>query len=618
MSEQPQREQYSVQFEPSGRRVTVDAATSLSEAAGLARVAIDFPCGHQGNCGKCRVQVQGDSGTASLPEHIHLTQTERDAGLRLACQVTVNADLTVIVPEQPHVTMGYKILVDASAIARAFHDPVVRILRVAVPAPTLDDDRTDWSRLLAVTGLVEADIAVLRIVRKAFAGGCYEGTAVLSEQKLIDYIPGDRPVECYGAAFDIGTTTLVARLLCLRTGKEVARTARLNPQVSFGADVLSRILYASHGPANLAELHAQVRIALREMLDEMLTSTTIAANAVYGVTVAGNSVMQHLFAGLDPAPIGRAPFVSATNDAMTISATDIGLRLHPRAECYIFPAIAGYVGGDIVAGLVATGFADSATPALFVDIGTNGEMVVRAWGQLIATSCAAGPAFEGAGITHGMRATSGAIEHVRLDDRVYYTTVGTGPAIGICGSGLIDLVAELLRVGLLSESGQFATTPPPGCPIALTTRLREVDDSIAFIVVEGFESPSGRSIALFERDIAELRLATASIRSGIEILLRRAKLDYSDLGQVLVAGAFGNYVHCENAQRIGVLPTHIDSRRIEFVGNSSLEGARLALMSLGVRTESARLAREIEHVDLSLDPAFHETFVDALVFPEIL
>jgi uncharacterized 2Fe-2S/4Fe-4S cluster protein (DUF4445 family) len=391
----------------------------------------------------------------------------------------------------------------------------------------------------------------------------------------------------------------------------------MNPQTAFGDDVVSRILHARQGPQHLHELQNALLSAVNAMLGSLAGQAGIDRNRIYAVAFAGNTTMQHLLSGVNPGALGEVPFVPVTCQSLLLDSEELGCLIHPRGQAYVFPVIGGFVGGDTVAGLLATRLSDAFGPTLFVDIGTNGEIVLAHEGKMSAASCAAGPAFEGARISQGMRAAAGAIEKVVFDGAVRYSVIGNAPPVGLCGSALIDLAAELLRHGVLLPEGLFV---PPGqlpseVPPAIRERVVPYDGAHGFVLAPADETGMGAPLILTQRDVRELQLATAAIRAGIAILLRRAGLRSTDLYRVLVAGGFGNFIRRSNAQRIGLLPSELPHSRISFVGNTSLAGARLAAVSQSARRQAEELARRPIHIDLSQDVHFHEEFVEAMFFP---
>jgi uncharacterized 2Fe-2S/4Fe-4S cluster protein (DUF4445 family) len=495
------------------------------------------------------------------------------------------------------------------------------------------------------------DVSLLRELPARLREADFRGTAVLFENRLLDFEPGNTEADAFALAIDVGTTTLVGELLDLGTGSRWAVDARLNPQTRFGDDVLSRILHSRQSPDGLTQLRDAVVQAVEEMIGQLCRQAGTGRDRIYELTVAGNTTMQQMLCGIDCGPLGEVPFAPASGRGLECPAIELGIHIHPRGVALIMPVIGGFVGGDTVAGILATGLMPQPTsvdqwgrhfclpmtgrnacptdlnacptdliegPTLFVDIGTNGEIVLLADGKLSAASTAAGPAFEGARISRGMRGCSGAIEKVVVEDRLHANVIGNVPPVGLCGSGLIDAAAELLRHGVLTPQGRLLPPNqlPPGVLPDLAARVVMHEGHTAFVLASETESADGRPILLTQRDFRELQLATGAIRAGIVILLRRAGLEPKDLQNVLIGGGFGNFIRRSNAQRIGLLPTEIEHRRIRYMGNTSLAGARMAALSRRARDLAEELARRTEHVDLSTDAGFHRAFADAMIFPE--
>jgi uncharacterized 2Fe-2S/4Fe-4S cluster protein (DUF4445 family) len=503
-------------------------------------------------------------------------------------------------------------------------DVAVRKKYVEMPPPSRDDETPDTDRLQRIVGEFTLDLALLRRLPARFRAAGFRGTAVLADHRLIDFEPGDTASQCYAIAFDIGTTTLVGVLLDLNTGLECGSVSRMNPQTSLGDDVISRILCARESARGLAELNAAVIDALNDMIIEIADQADIGIDHIYEATFAGNTTMQHLLEGVDPSALGEVPFPPATGHSLLLDAAPLGLKINSCGRAYIYPVIGGFVGGDTVAGIVATALDRAEKPTVLIDIGTNGEIVVCHDGRMMATSTAAGPAFEGARITYGMRATAGAIEKVIFDPAdsreagVRINVIGNVPPVGLCGSALVDAVAELLRHGILMHEGLLLAPDqlPENVSIPLRERLIVTDNGPAFVLATAEESGIEGPVLLTQKDIRELQLATAAIRAGFNILLRRVGLDVRAIDRVLIAGGFGNFIRRSNAQRIGLLPAGIERHRIVFVGNTSLAGARLAAVSQNVRAHAETLARRTRHVDLSMDPAFQMEYIEGMFFPE--
>ena len=608
-----------VTFQPSGETVYVLQGTGLLEAAAGAGIALDQPCGGLGKCGKCRLIVSSGACQPSPAEMDVLSADELTAGFRLACQSSVCGPATVEVPATSLPSAQQKILTRSADAPLAIVDPVVRKRYVELPPPDRADDDPDLLRLKKAVGPFEVGLEMLRQIPARLRQTEFRGTAVLAGRRLIDFEPQNTQAENFAVATDVGTTTLVAVLLDLNTASQLAVTSRLNPQTRFGDDVLSRILHVRQTSDGLHQLHQAIIAAVDEMIGELVDQAGIARERIYELTFSGNTTMQQLLCGVDPSWLGEVPFVPATGRGPVVQATELGLHVHPRAGACVLPVIGGFVGGDTVSGILATSLADAQGPTLLVDIGTNGEIALFADGQLRAASTAAGPAFEGARISRGMRGSAGAIEKVVVDGRLRTNVIGDVPAVGLCGSALVDLAAELLRHGMLTPEGRLLAPDelPRGVLPDLARRSVEQDGQTAFLLAAESETGNGQPIVLTQRDVRELQLATGAIRAGIAILLQRAGLKPGDLEEVLIAGGFGNFIRRSNAQQIGLLPWQIERRRIRYQGNTSLAGARLIALSQQARTTAEDLARRTEHVDLSRHPNFQEAFTEAMIFPQL-
>ncbi len=444
-----------VAFLPSGKTVYVLPGTILLEAAAGADIVLDQPCGGMGRCGKCRVKVSGEAAAPTDPEREFFSAEELQAGWRLACQSDVCGPVSVEVPQESLLASSHKILARSTENTSAAADPPICKQYVEMTAPVRGDADADLVRLQKMTEPFRVDLELLRHVPGRLRDCGFHGTAVLADGVLIDFEPGNTETQSYAVAVDVGTTTLVGVLLDLHRGEEPAVALRLNPQTRFGDDVLSRILHTQENAGGLGELQDAVVKAVDEMIGELTDQAAIPREKIYEVTFSGNTTMQQLLCGVDPSPLGMVPFVPATDHAMSVSAAQLGLQIHPRGRAYMMPVIGGFVGGDTVSGILATGLAEGRGPTLLVDIGTNGEIVLWADGKLTAASTAAGPAFEGARISQGMRGCNGAIEKVVVNEELRINVIGNVPPVGLCGSGLIDTAAELLRHKLLLSNGRL-------------------------------------------------------------------------------------------------------------------------------------------------------------------
>ena len=597
-----------VTYQPFDRTTRVPPGTTVFSAAHWVGLPIDSTCGGRGTCGKCKVRVLDADMEVTTADHRQLRKDEIDGGWRLSCQARIYEDLTCEVPQLLRVpkaaTMGLSRLV--------IIDPNVRKVFLELVEPDLHDQRSDVARLrdaLTAEGHdMIADVPVLRTLPKTIRGAEFKVTAVLAGEHLVAVEPGDTTEECFGVAFDVGTTTLVGTLMNLRTGMAAAVSSTLNGQAPFGADVISRISHAMNGAESLEELKTAVVSTMNGILDELYREAGVSPNRTYEAVVVGNVTMLHLLLGIDPTPISMMPFTPTFMDALSVPAREVGLRIHPEGYIQTLPALGAYVGADIVSGVLATGIAREDKMRVFVDVGTNGEIVIGSSQRTLATAAPAGPAFEGSQIKCGMRATDGAIEGVTLGDTVELQVIGGDvPAQGLCGSGLVDAVAQLLNVGLLDHSGRMLSAAEAG-DHPLAARLIEVEGVKAFLLAEG--------VYLSQRDVRELQFAKGSIATGIKVLMDILGVSAADLDEIFLGGSFGSYLNPESAKIIGLVPP-VDVDKIIAVGNSAGEGAKIALLSYRERQVAFELPSRIEYIELSGRTDFNDSFVSVLGFPDL-
>ncbi len=613
------RLEYKIIFEPSGRQVFVLPETILLEAAALAGFILQTPCGGVGKCAKCRIQVTAGHCAPSAVCSAALSPTELAEGWRLACQAKVSGDLTILIPSKSLFETHQQILTSDNGVTVNLQ-PAASKHYCELDLPNPAEATADVARLRAAihpNRLTQIGLPTLRALGGILRQTRYKGTAVLVNNELIDFEPGNTEKQCYGIALDLGTTTLVGTLIDLKTGAELAVGSLINPQTSYGDDVISRIRKCRTEPKALAQLQRVIISAINDIIDNLTTSANVDSDHIYELVLAGNTAMQQIACGIDPAALGELPFAPAFSDALQARATEMNLDINPNGLIYVFPQIGGFVGGDTVAGIIASHLDQASEPTLFVDIGSNGEIVLAHDRKLIAASVAAGPAFEGARISCGMRAVSGAIEKVILDGDLRINVIGNLRPAGLCGSGLIDTAAELLRAGILNTHGRILTPEelPENLSKSLRKRLLSQNDQMNFMLAQKTATASGEPLLLTQKDIRELQLANAAIRAGINIILRRQGLQFSDISRILLAGGFGNFIRRNQARRIGLLPP-IPCRLISFIGNSSSMGAKLALLSVAQKQRAAEVAAKVQHLDLSLMPEFQDEFSTALIFPE--
>ena len=605
-------------FQPEGRSVFVLEGTKLVEAAGQAGIILNQPCGGEGTCGKCLVEVQGDAPPPTPVGRSRLSAEQLAQGWRLACQLGVRSDLVVSIPQETRF-FEQQILAEGKSRAYPFQ-PNVRKVCVNVPPASVEDQRSDLDRLLAALGDegLRADLPLVRALPHVLRGQGPAVTAVLEGDEVQGVEDGDTTSRLWGVAFDIGTTTVVGALVNLAGPPEAAPRAvagRTNPQVHFGDDVVSRISYVEKVPNGLDRLRRRLVACLNEIVLELCESAGIEPDSIYEATAVGNTTMSHIFLGVDPAPIGHAPYVAVFRQPVDAKAADLGLEINRNANLHVLPNIAGFVGSDTVAVILASGMFREEHVQMAIDIGTNGEVVIGNRERLVACSCAAGPAFEGARIRFGMRATDGAISKVVVNEGIEASVIGRGLATGICGSGLIDAVAELLDAGVIDPTGRIADRASvPGLPDALRRAVVEFEGQPAVELVGTGRSKSGAPIVLTQRDVREVQLAKAAVRAGIEVVSAELGVAPEAVSRILLAGGFGNFIRRSHAKRIGLLPP-IGTERIEFIGNAAAAGARVALVSRDCRQEADRISRQTEYVELANRPDFQAHYMEAMTFP---
>lgn len=617
---------YSVRFQPSDREVDVPAGTLLSEAAQQAGLDILLPCGGQGRCGRCAVII--DQGHVQRRSTQRLSPEDVEAGYALACQTTVEGDVVVQVPPQEKIERRLKEGKRAARVELPFpydlHDQSLRKLVVTLEPPSLEDQTDDWSRLQRELARkhnirsLQASMPILRKLGHALRDGKWTATVVVEldtwdhpdgPPRLIDVLPGEHLESLWAVAIDIGTTTNHVWLVDMISGEVMAQEADYNGQIARGEDVISRIIYASKDDG-LPELQRLVMETLNRLIEITAGARGISTREIYKAVVAGNSTMIHLFAGIPPEPIRLMPFITTANELPAFPAREIGLGINPEAPVDCLPCVASYVGADITAGVVSSQMCDSGELTLFIDIGTNGEMVLGDCTWLIACACSAGPAFEGAGVTHGMRATAGAIEEVWINPETYdvnYRVIGGYRPRGLCGSGLISLMAETFVAGVVDKSGNVNLSLP-------TERVRKGEHGAEYVVVWADESATGQDIVITAADIDNLMRAKAAVYAGFSVLARSVGLSVADVNQVLIGGAFGQYINVEKAIQIGMMPD-VPYDRFHFLGNTSVRGAYMALLSRDARQRVTKAGQMMTYLELSADNTFFDEFNAALFLP---
>jgi uncharacterized 2Fe-2S/4Fe-4S cluster protein (DUF4445 family) len=616
------------------RVIEVPAGTLLSQAIEQAGWSVSLPCGGQGRCGRCLVQVS--AGSVRRRAVARLTPEEIEEGYALACQSVLEGDVTVVVPQQELGVIRAETVSAAEKVAPMVvscdhgRAPWVDKYVVRIEPPSLADNTSDYERLQRELarqhGLrdMRSSLALQKKLATVLRQGDWFVTAVVERgtwiapddaPRLIDLLPGDATGRTLGLAVDIGTTGVVVYLADLRSGALLDHASAFNGQIACGEDVISRIIYARK-PGGLEHLQRLVLQTINDLVDEILARQGLHSAELYLLVVAANTTMTHLFLGLDPQYIRLEPYIPTINYPLPVRAQDLGLHLHPEATVDCLPGVGAYVGGDITAGVLRSRMTEEDVLTLFIDVGTNGEIVLGNAEWLISCACSAGPAFEGAGVVSGMRATPGAIEEVWINRKTAepaYRTIGNAPPRGICGSGMISLLGEMFITGVIDKSGHINRS-------LQTSRVRAGANGPEYVIVWAQESalgPNGEplgDIVLTEADIQNLIRAKAAIYAGFTVLATSVGLQVSDVERILIGGAFGRYIDIEKAIQIGLLPD-LPWERFSYLGNTSVQGATLSLLCREHRAQVAGIARKMTYLELSADNSFMEAFTSALFLP---
>lgn len=616
-----------LKIEPESLEVIVPEGLPLMKALWQSGVNVETPCGGFGVCGKCRVRfISGRIPDPTIEDRRHLTNVDLQEGWRLVCRQKVEGDASIFVPEESKPSIAQ--ILTAAIERETEFQPAVKRLIVKVPEASTLDERSQVRRLLDSLkqhhGLnflpSSLPLSVVRSLPTLLRGNQEVCVTFQTDENCQTRILSVEPTSqsgkpLLGMSFDIGTTTLVGYLLDLEKGREITNAARLNPQVQFGDDVISRLCFAMQQSNGLKRLQQAVVRGMNEIIAECCKEADVASTEIYEIVCVGNTAMMHLLLGVNPEPIALAPYVPVFNEPIAVEAWRLGLKIHPNGILTTLPCVSGYIGADTVAVVLTHLHEPEGEPAVTLDIGTNGEIVVRYKGQYWCASAAAGPAFEGGRIYQGMRAEIGAVAQVlveRSDSNVWLrvSTLGGKPPKGICGSGLIDAVAALLELGIIDESGRIKSDLPEW-----SDRILSFNGQKAFQLVSPQSSERHEGIVLSQKDVRELQLAKGSIRAVTEVLLKFANLNWGEVSKVIVAGAFGVFVNLESAKRIGLLPP-LPRNQFDVVGNAAGAGAKLALKSVKERLKARELANKMKHVPMTGNFAYEEALMEFIAFPE--
>lgn len=627
-----------VVFFPEGKTVQVNKGQTLLEAAQMAGIYVHSICAGEGICGKCKVIVR-EGSVSTVPTSL-LTREEIQRSFVLACQTTVNSDVEVELPLETRLeevqilteTERKKRLVGLFGEAEEVESqeklekklkfsisPLARKVYLELPEPSLDDNLSDLHRIYRELKrkekfpVMQTGLANIKKIPSLLRASDWKVTVTLGRRngtvELVQFEGGDTASRNYGVAIDIGTTTVVASLVDLNTGATVATKANYNTQVSYGEDVITRIIYAGE-PNGLQRLNTAVVENINGLIGALVTDNNIKFSDITAVLASGNTTMIHLLLGIDPAYIRQEPYVPSANLMPVIRAAEIGIKINPRGLLAALPGVSSYVGSDITAGVLASGMTEFREITLLMDIGTNGEIVLGNSEWLMCASCSAGPAFEGGGVKCGMRASKGAIQSLKINhatDVIKYSTIGNVLPRGLCGSGLIDTLAELMRYRIIDRAGRINREMAWG-------RIIENEEGPEYILARQEESAIENPIVITENDIANIIRSKGAMFVGTEFLLKKAGLTFNDIHKFYIAGGFGNYLNIENAIIIGLLPD-LPLEKFQFIGNSSLTGAKMSLVSKEAYERAVYIAENMTNFELSVEPGFMNEYTSALFLP---
>ncbi len=598
---------------------TANNGKNLLELLRESGISIDSPCNGNGTCGKCRVKlIQGTNSPAKAEEIKLLGFKALEDGYRLACRYNIQSDIEILIDSND---LPASIATESIQLNNELNPLVTKVYSL-LKKPTLDNSVSDFIRVMNEnyndTLLEINDLGLLRNIPDVIRKNNFEVTLVKNSLDIIAVESGDTTSSLYGVAVDIGTTTIAAYLVDLTTGKKVSVTSLLNPQKAFGADVISRISYTMENEHGLEQLNSLLIQSLNICIAILCKQAGISQNDVYVITFAGNTTMLHLLLKVNPSNIAYAPFVPAFTSTVRVRAIELSLDINPNGKAYILPGVSAYVGADTVGAVLAVGMHQQTSASLLIDIGTNGEIVLGGKSGMYACSAAAGPAFEGANIKNGMGSVNGAINSVSLKHGITYTTIGHTKPMGLCGTGVVDLLAELLDVGIVDETGKIDVSWRPDFPEQepLCDRIVSVDGVNSFVLCKAHETLSGCEILLTQRDIREIQNAKAAIAAGIRVLIKNAGIGFEDIKKVYLAGGFGSYINIDSALKIGLIPRELEGR-IVSVGNAAAQGAIDVLNNKSLLTAAQEISKSINYTELSNSKDFNDYYVDCMTFEEI-
>lgn len=616
---------YEIVFLPVNKSVRVEKGTMLLDAIEQAGLSINTECGGYGSCGKCKVKIV--KGNFKKQKHAALSDDELTDNIQLACLTEITDNLEVYIPEYKN-TQDFQALLgeyslDKNSYVKDFVSfpfrckPLAETVSITIAPPTIENNSDDFSRIkreLKKSSLPEEISCPVRVLQKLpeeVRKKNGEAALVIADNgstaDILDVSAEKK--ESYGLAVDIGTTTVAVLLVNLSDGKIIAEKSEYNQQIIYGPDIINRIVYALK-KGGLEKLRSKVLETINRLTDTVVNETGINTSSIYCCSIAGNTTMQHLFLGINPKYIREEPYVPGILNFNTLEAEDVLLKINPNGIVYFTPGISSYVGGDISAGVLSAEINRNNEISLFVDLGTNGEIMLGCKDWMTACACSAGPAFEGGGLKCGMRAAPGAVNKVTIDGKtgkVDYSVIGGGKPKGICGSAVIDILSEFYFSGIINKKGKFNYEVE-------NERLRKGRNYNEFVLISGYESLTGEDIVVTEQDLDNLIRTKGAIWAGISTLMKAVEMKPGDIDKIIIAGALGNYINIKNAVLIGMFPD-IPEEKYSFIGNGSLRGAALTLLSDEMRTEVKRIAGKITNLELSATPGYMDEFVASLFIP---
>ncbi|HHW30407.1 MAG TPA: DUF4445 domain-containing protein [Clostridiaceae bacterium] len=590
----------------------VDSGTNLLEYLQSKSINIESPCGGKGTCGKCRVKLGGSEPEPTKHEITILGKKLVNEGYRLACHHIIEKDLDIYL----HKVNEEANIVTEGKEKRIKTDPIITKVYAELEKPDINDQRSDLDRIASYSDMLKEAIPLkaIKTLPKILRKSDFKVTLLVEDNKIIAVEPGNTTDILYGIAIDIGTTTIAAYLYDLNSGERLGVYSQLNPQKKYGADVLTRIQYASSSEEAKDEICRIIVECINDIIVKLTDVHNMSKNSIYLVSIVGNTTMMHLFMNIPAENIAIAPFIPATTSLHKVKACEVGLDINENGICLILPSVSGYIGGDIVAGVLSTDMHLKKEISLLIDIGTNGEMVLGNCDFLYSCSTAAGPAFEGANIRNGLGGVKGAIDKVRLVDQIEYTTIGNEKPIGICGSGVIDAVGEMLKKGIIDETGRIIDDDEAtGLSDYFRQRIVDLDGIRGFLIEGNFSNISQNDIVITQKDIREIQNAKAAIAAGIISLIKHSNIQMKDIDKVYLAGGFGNYINTSSAITIGLIPEELKGK-IESIGNSAGAGAIECLLSKERLQEANDLKERIEYIELSASPEFTDQYVENMFF----